>query len=84
MEIIRKHVHEEKSSVTVEFDGEGGDVVSLHMKKHDGGSLNRLNAEDKAKAVMVQIATFNLDPERTDDVRTPTAQDIDSTDANDD
>ena len=66
MEVIGKQVHEEKSAVTVEFVGEGGDIVSVHMKKDEGGSLNRLNAEDKAKAVMVQIATFDTDLEDDD------------------
>ncbi len=66
MEIIGKQVHEEKSGVTVEFVGEGGDVVSVHMKKDEDGNLNRLNAEEKAKAVMVQIATFGTDVEETD------------------
>jgi|UPI00055C029D hypothetical protein len=59
MEVIGKQVHDEKSAVTVEFVGEGGDVVSVHLKKDDDGNLNRLNAEEKAKAIMVQIATFD-------------------------
>jgi hypothetical protein len=75
MEIIGKQVHEEKSGVTVEFIGEGGDIVSVHMKKDEGGSLNRMNAEDKAKAVMVQIATFDTDPE-DDDLSSTTADEI--------
>jgi hypothetical protein len=75
MEIIGKQVHEEKSGVTVEFVGEGGDVVSVHMKKDERGSLNRMNAEDKAKAVMVQIATFDTNPE-DDDLSSTTADKI--------
>ncbi|CAN7701491.1 hypothetical protein LJR098_002510 [Rhizobium sp. LjRoot98] len=63
MEIVGKKVHEENSGVTVEFVGEGGDVVSVHMKNDENGNLNRLNAEEKAKAVMVQIATFDTDLE---------------------
>ena len=63
MEILDKQVHEEKDGVTVEFVGEGGDVVSVHMKKDEDGHLNRLNAEEKAKAVMIQIATFDTDVE---------------------
>jgi hypothetical protein len=65
MEIVDKQVHEEKNGVTVEFVGEGGDVVSVHMKKDENGHLNRLNAEEKAKAVMVQIATFDTDVAQT-------------------
>ncbi len=63
MEVTGKQVHEEKSHVTVEFIGEGGDVVSVQLKKDEDGNLNRLNAEEKAKAVMVQIATFDADGE---------------------
>ena len=65
MEIVGKQVHEEKSGVTVEFVGEGGDVVSVDMKNDEDGNLNRLNAEEKAKAVMVQIATFGTDVDET-------------------
>lgn len=65
MEIVDKQVHEVKNGVTVEFVGEGGDVVSVHMKKDENGHLNRLNAEEKAKAVMVQIATFDTDVAQT-------------------
>ncbi|KQV36711.1 MULTISPECIES: hypothetical protein [unclassified Rhizobium] len=61
MKIVGKQVHEEKSGVTVEFVGEGGDVVSVHMKKDEDRNLNRINAEQKAKAVLVQIATFDTD-----------------------
>ncbi|WP_438754359.1 hypothetical protein [Pararhizobium sp. O133] len=59
MQVIGKQVHDEKSAVIVEFVGEGGDVVSVHLQKDDEGSLNRMNAEEKAKAVMIQIATFD-------------------------
>lgn len=59
MEIIGKQIHDETSAVTVEFVGEGGDIVSVHLKKDANGHLNRLNAEEKAKAVMIQIATFD-------------------------
>ncbi|MBB3980216.1 hypothetical protein GGQ64_005469 [Rhizobium azooxidifex] len=61
MEVISKQVREEKSSLTVEFVGEGGDVVSVQLKKDEDGILTPLNAEEKAKAIMVQIATFDTD-----------------------
>ncbi len=59
MEIVGTRVHEEKNGVTVEFLGERGNVVTVHMTKNEDGHLNRVNAEQKAKAVMVQIATFD-------------------------
>lgn len=72
MEVIGKQVNEEKSFISVEFVGEGGDVVSVHLKKDDKGNLTRLNAEEKAKAIMVQIATFEMD-EREDATMAETA-----------
>ncbi len=61
MEVISKQVREEKAFVTVEFFGEGGDVVWVQLKKDEDGMLTSLNAEEKAKAIMVQIATFDTD-----------------------
>lgn len=71
MEVIGKQVHDEKSAVTVEFVGEGGDVVSVHLKKDEDGNLNRLNAEEKAKAIMVQIATFDTNDGDAPQVASP-------------
>ncbi|MCV9967484.1 hypothetical protein OIU34_37270 [Pararhizobium sp. BT-229] len=71
MEVIDKQVHDEKSAVTVEFVGDGGEVVSVHLKKGDDDNLNRLNAEEKAKAIMVQIATFEIDGEAVASHPTP-------------
>ena len=59
MEVIGKHVHKEPSGdMTVEFVGEGGDVVSVRIKKTEDDNLNRLNAEERAKVMLVQVATF--------------------------
>ncbi|QRM55823.1 hypothetical protein [Sinorhizobium sp. BG8] len=46
---------------TVEFVGEGGEVVSVTMRNDATSGLNRLNAIDKARAVMIQLATFDVD-----------------------
>lgn len=59
MEVIGKQVHDQNSAFIVEFVGEGGDIVSVQLKKDGEGRLNRMNAEEKAKAVMIQIATFD-------------------------
>jgi hypothetical protein len=59
MEVIGKQVHKEASGdMTVEFVGEGGDVVSVRIKKTEGDNLNRLNAEERAKVMLLQVATF--------------------------
>ena len=46
-----------KAGFTVEFVGEGGDVVSVSMRTDASGSLNRLNAIDRAKVVMRELAS---------------------------
>jgi len=80
MQVIGKQVHDENSAVTVEFVGEGGDVVSVQMKKDKDGRVNRLNAEEKAKAMMVQIATFDTNDDEDEgsgdqDLQSDTVQD---------
>jgi hypothetical protein len=44
--------------ITVEFQGEGGELVSVRMA---GGDVERDAAISRAKAVMVQITTFAED-----------------------
>ncbi|MCV9966008.1 hypothetical protein OIU34_29490 [Pararhizobium sp. BT-229] len=59
MQVIGTQVHPQPSSgiVTVEFIGEGGDVISVQMHKSRDDDLTRLNAIQKAKAMMLQVAT---------------------------
>ncbi|PWE57563.1 hypothetical protein DEM27_08115 [Metarhizobium album] len=69
MQVVGKQVHDEKTAVTVEFIGNGGDLVSVQMKKSQDGGVDRHNAVNKAKAVMIQLASF----EDSQDVSTGTA-----------
>lgn len=66
MEVIGTQVYPQLSSglMTVEFVGEGGDVISVQMRASENGSLTRINAIGKAKAMMLQVANF----EQTEDV----------------
>jgi len=64
MQVIGTQVHQQPGIVTVEFVGEGGDVISVQMRRGKNDDLNRLNAIEKAKAMMLQVATFEQD---TDD-----------------
>lgn len=59
MHVIGTQVHPQISAglVTVEFTGEGGDVISVQMHKGDG-DLDRSHAIEKAKAMMLQVASF--------------------------
>jgi hypothetical protein len=62
MEVIGKAVHQEPGgSMTVEFVGDGGDVVSVHIANSEDHNLNRNNAEDIAKVMLVQVASFGPD-----------------------
>lgn len=58
MQIVGIQVHEEmggKSGYTVEFVGDGGEVISVLMRQSDTGQLNRLNAVEKAKVLLLQV-----------------------------
>jgi hypothetical protein len=58
MQVIGTQVHPHAGFLTVEFVGEGGDVISVQMRKGEAGDLNRQNAIKRAKAMMLQVATF--------------------------
>ena len=60
MEVIGTQVHSQPSSglITVEFVGKGGDVISVQMRGTEADGLIRLIAIERAKALMLQAATF--------------------------
>jgi len=49
-----------KGGFTVEFVGDGGEVVSVQMQNDAGRSLNRLNAVDRAKALMAELVATDI------------------------
>ncbi|MCO6180548.1 hypothetical protein [Ciceribacter sp. RN22] len=58
MQVIGIQVHEEmggKGGYTVEFVGDGGEVISVLMRQSESGQLNRLNAIEKAKVLLLQV-----------------------------
>jgi hypothetical protein len=62
MQIVGTQVHEDMGGVpgyTVEFVGDGGEVVSVRMKQSESGDLNRENALAKARVLLLQVATFD-------------------------
>ncbi|MBB5536534.1 hypothetical protein [Rhizobium giardinii] len=74
MQVIGTQVHQQPGIMIVEFVGEGGDVISVQMHKDEGGALNRQNAVDKARAMMLQVATFEqADIEDADSAQPATA-----------
>ncbi|UVC12523.1 hypothetical protein IHQ71_30260 (plasmid) [Rhizobium sp. TH2] len=61
MEVVGKQVHKEPSGdMTVEFVGEGGDVVSVHIKHTEDDNLTKSNAEDRAKVMLLHVAAADL------------------------
>ena len=69
MQIVGTQVHEEmggKLGYIVEFVGDGGEVVSVQLRQGENASINRMNAMEKAKVLLLQAATFN-----PDDLETP-------------
>lgn len=58
MQVIGTQVHQQPGIVTVEFVGEGGDVISVQLRKGRDDDLTRQNAIEKAKAMLLQVACF--------------------------
>lgn len=63
MQVIGTQILAENGGVTVEFVGEGGEVVSVLMQQASSQSLNRANAVEKAKVILLQIANLRGEPE---------------------
>ncbi len=62
MQIVGTQVHEEmggKLGYIVEFVGDGGEVVSVQMRQGDDATINRTNAMEKAKVILLQAANFD-------------------------
>jgi hypothetical protein len=74
MEVVGKQVHKEPSGdMTVEFVGEGGDVISVHIKHTEDDNLTKSNAEDRAKVMLLHVAAADLsdDPGESHDPAEP-------------
>jgi hypothetical protein len=48
-----------KLGFTVEFVGETGDIISVFMKQDGESNLNRLNAVEKARALMTEVGAMD-------------------------
>ena len=62
MQNVETQVHPEqagKLGFTVEFVGDTGEVISVFMRQNGESNLNRLNAVDKARALMVEISALD-------------------------
>jgi hypothetical protein len=61
MHNVETQVHPEhggKIGFTVDFVGDTGEIVSVFMRQDEESNLNRLNAIDKAKALLVEMGAF--------------------------
>ncbi|EKF57452.1 hypothetical protein QWE_20857 [Agrobacterium albertimagni AOL15] len=66
MQIIGTEViegHDAKGGFVVEFLGDGGEKVSVHMAQSENGGLNRDNALQKAQVLLVQASRFGATAE---------------------
>jgi hypothetical protein len=62
MQNVETQVHPEqagKLGFTVEFVGDTGEVISVFMRQDGESNLNRLNAVDKARALMIEISALD-------------------------
>lgn len=55
--------HETRGGFTVEFRGDGGDRITVHMTSTENGDLSRENALDKAQVMLLQAARFGRSEE---------------------
>ncbi|MFN7091111.1 MAG: hypothetical protein ACK4P4_11220 [Allorhizobium sp.] len=70
MQIIGTEViesHDAKGGFVVEFLGDGGEKVSVHMAQSENGGLNRDNALQKAQVLLVQASRFGATAESGND-----------------
>jgi hypothetical protein len=64
MQTVETQVHPEhggKLGFTVEFVGGAGEIISVFMRQDEESSLNRVNAIDKAKALMLEFTATDND-----------------------
>jgi hypothetical protein len=62
MQNVETQVHPEhggKLGFTVEFVGDTGEIVSVFMRQDEDCNLNRLNAIDKAKSLLVEMGSHS-------------------------
>lgn len=62
MHNVETQVHPEqagKLGFTVEFVGDTGEIISVYMRQDGDSNLNRLNAVERAKAIMIEISALD-------------------------
>ncbi|MGV8937287.1 MAG: hypothetical protein ACOH2J_09205 [Allorhizobium sp.] len=67
MQLIGTQIHEERGATPhfiVEFVGDGGEVISVQMQPGGSRQLTRMNAVEKARALMMQVASFEPDDDQ--------------------
>lgn len=61
MEIVDKLVHDDAHILTVEFVGDGGDVVSVRMLRHEDDGVTTINAEALAKGMLSDVVNTDIE-----------------------
>lgn len=70
MQIVGTKVHEPTgtdAAFTVEFEGDGGERVSVVMAQSPSGALTRDNALEKAQVILLQAGSFGTSSETSPD-----------------
>lgn len=67
MQVIGTQIHSNPSRglVTVEFTGEGREMISVMLVQPEGENIDEHTLIDKAKAVMLQVASFGSPSDAT-------------------
>jgi hypothetical protein len=70
MQITRTEIYKDqdnKGGFTVEFHGDGGDRISVHMAATQNSDLSHENAVNKAQVILLQAARFGRSDENEAD-----------------
>lgn len=61
LEIVDKLVHDDAHILTVEFVGDGGNVVSARMSRHEDDGVTKINAEALAKGMLFDVVNTDIE-----------------------
>ncbi len=75
MKTVDQTVAATLTGIAVNFVGEGGESISVHLNQTDRG-LTDTQAIEKAKSVMMEVATFPLEPNENTIEAAPQSPDI--------
>lgn len=60
MESIEKAIYDEAGVFTVEFVGDGGDVVSVRMSKQGDDTMTKVTAQSRARQMLADVIATDV------------------------